>query len=99
MGWSAVIAVIGAAVSYDSAQTQAKATKNASEQASQNARAQMSLQEQQINKANAQAPNTSAIMSANMQAAKAGSGSTMLTGSQGVDPNTLSLGKSTLLGS
>ena len=38
------------------------------------------------------------MLSANMRAGQAGQGSTMLTGSQGIDPSTLTLGKTTLLG-
>jgi hypothetical protein len=54
--------------------------------------------EQATNKANAKSPDSSAMLSANMQAGQAGQGSTMLTGPQGVDPSTLTLGKTTLLG-
>jgi hypothetical protein len=39
-----------------------------------------------------------AILDAATQAGKGGASGTMLTGSQGIDPNLLSLGKNTLLG-
>lgn len=98
MAWSAAAAVVSAAVSYAGAQKQASATKNAADQATQNAAKQAALQEQALNKANAKSPNTGAITSGNQQAALGGAGSTMLTGPAGVDANTISLGKSTLLG-
>lgn len=64
---------------------------------SQAAQQQQTAQEQ-FNQANQQGPNTSAMLSAIQQAAQAGNGGTMLTGPQGVQPGSLTLGKSTLLG-
>lgn len=51
------------------------------------------------NKANAKSPDVGAMLSANQQAAKSGAAGTMLTGSGGIDPASLNLGKTTLLGS
>lgn len=74
------------------------AQKSAQAQAAQQAAKQQELNQEQINKANAKQPNLGAFLSQNMLAAKNGNSGTMLTGPQGVDPNSLSLGKSTLLG-
>ena len=52
----------------------------------------------QQGKANQKKPDTMAILSAAQQAGKAGPSGTMLTGPMGVDPNALTLGKTTLLG-
>lgn len=75
------------------------AQKDAMEQAKQaNAQTQAAA-DQALNRANPAKPNTAANMSALQQQAKGGPSGTMLTGPTGVDPSTLSLGKSTLLGS
>lgn len=60
---------------------------------------QLKTAEESSNKYGAKRPNTSAMSAATEQAAKAGASGTMLTGPQGIDPNTLSLSKNTLLGS
>jgi len=69
-------------------------------QAVKAAEGQRKRSEMVVNQANRQQPNVAGIT----QAARAGGGDsgasgTMLTGPIGVDPNTLELGKSTLLGS
>lgn len=51
------------------------------------------------NAVNQQAPDISSILSQAANSSKVGIGSTMLTGSGGVNPGSLNLGKSTLLGS
>lgn len=87
----------------DAKRKQANALKkqeSAQAQAVNAAEGQRKRSEMAINQANRQQPNVSGIM----QAARAGGGDTgasgtMLTGPTGVDPNALSLGKSTLLGS
>ena len=50
------------------------------------------------NQANQKRVSSSALLSSNEMAAKGGQSGTMLTGPGGVDPNTLRLGKTTLLG-
>lgn len=70
-------------------QAQAEATARADKQASD--------AQQAMNKANQKAPDMGTIM--DRVAGSNGGGGTMLTGSQGVDPNALQLGKNTLLGS
>lgn len=72
--------------------------KKAGAQASANAAKSAQQSEEQINRANAKSPNGSAINQSNMIDSKGGGSGTMLTGSQGVDPSSLTLGKSTLLG-
>jgi hypothetical protein len=96
---AAIGAVAGAGVSYMNGQKQASAMKSAEAQAEANAQTTATQQEQAINKANAKAPDTASIISANQMSAKGGGGGTMLTGPAGVDPNSLALGKNTLLGS
>lgn len=54
--------------------------------------------EENMNRANAKTADAGAILSAAQQASSGGGAGTMLTGPQGVDPNSLALGKNTLLG-
>tara|TARA_R110000822_G_scaffold93393_9_gene214936 strand:+ start:3422 stop:3808 length:387 start_codon:yes stop_codon:yes gene_type:complete len=72
--------------------------KKAQTEASNAAQGQRRQSEMAINKANQQTPNVAGIMQS-ASAAAGGSSGTMLTGPGGVNPNALSLGKSTLLGS
>ncbi|CAK0775830.1 putative phage protein p22 [Gammaproteobacteria bacterium] len=72
--------------------------KSSAQQAQQNAQRQALLAEQDMNRANQKKPNYNALLSAALQAGKAGQSGTMLTGPQGVDPGSLTLGKNTLLG-
>ena len=76
-----------------------KQQENAQKQAQENATKAQQTQQQSVNRANAQSPDVGALLSAAGQAAKGGPAGTMLTGPGGVDPNSLSLGKNTLLGS
>jgi hypothetical protein len=94
-----VAAGAGAAVSAANASDAAAGQKRALQQTQKNADAAASAADQNFNKANQKTANTSAILSAAQQSGKMGASGTMLTGPQGVDPNQLSLGKSTLLGS
>jgi len=72
--------------------------KKAQTEAANAAQGQRRMSEMAINKANQNAPNVAGIMQS-ASAAAGGSSGTMLTGPTGVNPNALSLGKSTLLGS
>ena len=78
---------------------QADAAKKSMEQAQANADRTAKQADQAFNQANQKKPDTSAILSAAQQAGKGGVSGTMLTGPSGVDPSSLTLGKSTLLGS
>lgn len=91
-------ALLGAGAAAYSGKQAANAQDKATKQAEKAAAATASQAEQEFNKANAKKPDIGAITSANQQAAAGGAGSTMLTGAMGVDPTSLSLGKTTLLG-
>lgn len=75
-----------------------RAQRDATNQATANAKATASAAEQANNKANQKKPDSDALLSANLTAGQAGQAGTMLTGSAGIDPSTLTLGKTTLLG-
>lgn len=90
---------IGTAIaSIYSGNQQAKAQKKAMAQAQANAEKQAAAADQAFNAANQKRPDVSAILDAATQAGRGGVSGTMLTGAQGVDPNALTLGRSTLLG-
>lgn len=88
--------VVGAAASVYSAKKQSDAQKEAQRSAEAIAEKQKNQAEREFNRANAKTPDLAGIMASNKRAE--GAGSTMLTGPQGVDTGSLSLGKSTLLG-
>lgn len=88
----------GAAASVVQGREQASAQKKSAEKAQANAEKTAAAAEQANNRANQKSPNSMAILDAASQASKTGASGTMLTGPQGVDPNALTLGKSTLLG-
>jgi hypothetical protein len=102
VAWAGFAAASAVAYSaYSSSQSAAKANdtqQQAMQQAKTIANQQATMQTEQINRANAKSPDTGALLSANQQAAKGGISGTMLTGPAGVDQNTLSLGKTSLLG-
>lgn len=78
---------------------QEKAQDRATKQAESQALKQEKQQEQEINRSRTNRPNADAMLDAANQSASGGAGSTLLTGSQGVDTDQLNLGKNTLLGS
>ena len=86
-------------LSYDQGKAQQKSAAKAAEQAQANADKQASQADQAFNAANQKRPDTSAILSAAQQSGKSGPSGTMVTGPQGIDPSSLTLGKTTLLGS
>lgn len=94
----AAAAVAGTAYSVYNGEKQARAQAQAAKQAESNAAKQADQADQANNRAKAKQPDISAMLSGNGLDAKAGIGGTLLTGPGGVDPNLLSLGKSTLLG-
>lgn len=94
-GWVAAAFVTTTAWQIDQ---QRKLSNQANDQAKAAAKASAAAADEANNKANAKSPNTSALMAANMLAAKGGQSGTMLTGPQGVDPGSLMLGKTSLLG-
>ena len=94
IGVSAASAIQGQAAQQDAARQQ----KKAQNQAARAAVSQQRQSEMVTNAANRRTPDINSIMSAASQAAKTGPSSTMLTGPSGVDPNSLALGRSSLLG-
>ena len=91
-------AVASTYVAYQNGQDQKKAAERAAQQAEVNAKKQEKAAEEATNQANQKRPNTKAILDSAQLSGKGGISGTMLTGPQGVDPNSLSLGKTTLLG-
>lgn len=106
---TAVATVAVGAYSVYSSEKQAKAQASAQQQAQQQALQQQQQQatqaqqqasqaQQAMNAQNQKQPNSGAILSRAQQAGRGGQSGTMLTGPQGVDPSSLTLGKNTLLG-
>lgn len=91
-------AILGAVTSQMQGAKQEKAAKKASQQAQTNADKLYAQQEQQNNRNNARGPDTNALFAQNELEGQAGASGTMLTGPMGVDPNSLALGKNTILG-
>ena len=98
---SATMAFFGAVGAYSQQKLSKKAAEGqdaANRTATANAATAADQADQANNKANGKSADLSAMGSANSLAAKGGVSGTMLTGSQGVDPSALMLGKTTLLG-
>ena len=70
----------------------------ANEDARKTAKAEADRADMEYNKANRQTADVGAITDESVLAGKGGAAGTMLTGTMGVDPNKLNLGKSSLLG-
>ena len=96
--WAMIGAVAGVGMAVYNGQQAAANQKEAMKQAKENADRQANQAAQDANKANQKRPDTMALLSAAQQSGKSGPSGTMLTGPQGIDPNAISLGKSTLLG-
>lgn len=99
LGIAAAAAVVGTGYSIYNGEQQKSAQEDAQKQAKDTATKQAAQADQAMNKANQKTPDTSAIMSQATQSGKAGASGTMLTGPTGIDSSSLTLGKSTLLGS
>jgi regulator of protease activity HflC (stomatin/prohibitin superfamily) len=95
---TATIAAVSAVASAYQGSKMASAQKKAAGQADKNSKAAAAQADQDYNAAHGKTPNVQGIQDQQATAALSGSGSTMLTGSGGVDPTQLTLGKSTLLG-
>lgn len=110
---STIIAGIGAAAAVGSTaygvysgekqagvqQQQLQNQKNAQQTAEQNALSQERKSDMAQNAANQKTPDIAGILARAANASKVGVSSTMLTGPSGIDPTSLNLGKSSLLGS
>lgn len=94
---ASVASVAGVGASLYQANKQDKANKSATNQAKENARNAQAQADIETNKANQKKTDAQSVLSQQQQAA-GGAGSTMLTGASGIDPNSLKLGKQTLLG-
>lgn len=98
MSGAIVAAAIGAGVSLYQGQQQKRAANDAAAQAQANAAKQEKAAEEATNRANQKKADPTSLLSAAQSANQLGAGSTMLTGTQGVNNNSLNLGKNTLLG-
>lgn len=98
VGTMAYIGAGSMAMQAYSANKAAGAQKDANNQATAEATKQADAADQANNRANGKQPDLAGLSSANSLAAKGGQSGTMLTGATGVDPKSLLLGKSTLLG-
>ena len=96
--WMAISAATTAAVAINSAEKNRTAQNHALDQAKAQAKADQQAADEANNKANAKAPDVSAMLSAAALSSRSGQAGTLLTGPQGIDPASLKLGKSTLLG-
>ncbi len=95
---AAVASVAGVGYGIHSGERAASAQKEAQKQAIRQSEAQAKAADQAENRANRKRPNGATFLSEMSQAGKTGGSSTMLTGPQGIDPSSLKLGKTTLLG-
>lgn len=95
---AALVAAVGTVASIQSAKKQASAQKKAAEQAQANAVKQAKAADEATNAANQKRANPRAALDNAMMSSKSGASGTMLTGAGGVDPASLQLGKTTLLG-
>lgn len=91
--------IAGGATAVYASERQASEQRQAQRQANQNAQRAADQAEQDRNRANQRKPNTSALLAAARDRAGPGAGSTFLTGPGGVDPDELTLGHQSLLGS
>lgn len=99
--WAAIgatAAVASTYVAYDSAKKSAEIQNQQLGIAKEAAQKQAYDSDQAINRANQKSPDVAGILSGAQRDAKSGGGSTMLTGPAGVDPNSLALSKTSLLG-
>ena len=94
----AVASVAGAAANLVNGRKQQKVARAAAEQAQANADRQAKAADEAMNRENQKSVNAAANRDEAALAGRAGASGTMLTGPQGIDPQTLNLGKNTLLG-
>lgn len=94
---SLIVSAVGVGTSIYQGNKQDAANRNSANQAKENAKKAQAQADINTNRANQKQTDAKSVLSQQQQAA-AGSGSTMLTGVGGIDPNSLKLGKQTLLG-
>ena len=102
---TAIAAVASTGYQIYQGQQQKKAQKKqlalqaqANEDSRKQAKAEADRADIEYNKANRQTADVSAITDESVLAGKGGAAGTMLTGTMGIDPDKLNLGKSSLLG-
>jgi hypothetical protein len=96
-GWSAA-AWTAIAVNIYSADQQRKSANKALDQNKAAAKANQQAADEANNRANQKSPDVSAMLSASAMAGRSGQTGTLLTGPQGIDTSSLTLGKTNLLG-
>lgn len=96
--WLAVSVAASAAATVYSAEQQRSSQNRALDQAKAKAKADQMAADQAANKANAKTPDVAAMLGAAALSSRSGQAGTLLTGPQGVDSSSLTLGKTTLLG-
>ena len=94
---SLIVSAVGVGTSIYQGNKQDAANRNSANQAKENAKKAQAQADIDTNRANQKQTDAKSVLSQQQQAA-VGSGSTMLTGVGGIDPNSLKLGKQTLLG-
>lgn len=92
-----IVSAVGVGASIYQGNKQDAANRNSANQAKENAKKAQAQADIDTNRANQKQTDAKSVLSQQQQDA-AGSGSTMLTGAGGIDPNSLKLGKQTLLG-
>lgn len=95
---AAYAALASTAVAAYSADQNSKNQKASLQQQKTAADAQLKQADRATNKANGKTPDIGAMLTGAEAASKGGQGGTLLTGPGGVDPNQLTLGRTTLLG-
>ena len=95
---SAIVGGVGVGASIYQGEKQRKEGKKAREQANANALKAETQADQEFNRQNKKNPNVEGLQANNTNAAKAGIGSTLLTGPGGINTEQLQLAQNTLLG-
>jgi len=90
--------LVGGATSIYQSERAASTQRRAQRQAQGNADRAAAQADQDRNRANQRQPNADSILATARRGGQTGLRSTMLTGSAGVDPDSLRLGRSSLLG-
>tara|TARA_R100000458_G_C8088288_1_gene120101 strand:- start:233 stop:559 length:327 start_codon:yes stop_codon:yes gene_type:complete len=108
MAFTVFVAATAASVGYQiysgeknrrQQQRAVEAQEQANKDANERAKKQADRMDVEVNRANRKRADVAAIQSKEEQSAMTGPAGTMLTGSQGVNPDNLTLGGNTLLGS
>lgn len=96
--WMAVSAAATTAVAVYQGEKNRTAQNHALDQAKADAKARQQAADEAQNRANAKTPDVAAMLGAAALASRSGQAGTLLTGPQGINTGSLTLGKTTLLG-